>query len=640
VVRPELVLHGKRKVGITVGYVGTEFLGLQSDEMFELPTIERELEQALGAAGGISGSNRKDLGKIGWSRSSRTDKGVHATKTVISAKLEMSEQDGKDVDMDTPGFLPNYASFTARVNEHLPDSIRVFGVAKACKGFRARESCSYRDYEYLLPLEYFCRDAAPNWDTGTDAARASAASSTAGATEVWSKGVPGTTLDGVLRNVLSGDAAAANEVVQRLGDFQEALQLYEGAHSFHNFHRMGRRALKGRGTGEGGSNSRTEGGKQQSSDSDNVAKEQTAVSAPVPVSVADDASTQLGSPDEQGVSRPLYDGWSAVTAKRRILDRKLHCIVYQCRVTGLLQTESTEGSGLLVRVSITGQAFLLHMIRLMIGGALTVATDALPLEAVKTALRSDVEIPLPMAPAHGLILQGSAYLSTSNGEPYLFPATTTEARERENAAGAMYVTSVEGLAESERFKLNHIYPQVAADWSAELASVGTDVSSEGGMRPPFASWFHHTRYRYTPPDQDSFRKELLGAPTKGAEVDEDGAELLYRADRELFRVESMVKKAYLISRGNEKGTPFSVRKFFPNAVTTALHIRCGTLPGQNFALLPAMRAYASAMVEGRVPVGLSVKETVDRMTGSGTDELECLAMLTEWAKKPKLDVVK
>jgi tRNA U38,U39,U40 pseudouridine synthase TruA len=45
--------------------------------------------QALFDAGYIRESNYGDLDKIGWARCSRTDKGVHAARNVLSAKLEL-----------------------------------------------------------------------------------------------------------------------------------------------------------------------------------------------------------------------------------------------------------------------------------------------------------------------------------------------------------------------------------------------------------------------------------------------------------------------------------------------------------------------------------------------------------------------
>ena len=49
----------------------------QSEEvqLGEGETVEDALAKALAAAGGIAPSNATELRKVGWSRSSRTDKG-------------------------------------------------------------------------------------------------------------------------------------------------------------------------------------------------------------------------------------------------------------------------------------------------------------------------------------------------------------------------------------------------------------------------------------------------------------------------------------------------------------------------------------------------------------------------------------
>ncbi|KAI5434936.1 hypothetical protein KIW84_021672 [Lathyrus oleraceus] len=67
----------KKKVVMRIAYVGTNYRGLQMqrDENTR-STVEKELETAIFKAGGIRDSNLGDLEKIGWSRSSRTDKGV------------------------------------------------------------------------------------------------------------------------------------------------------------------------------------------------------------------------------------------------------------------------------------------------------------------------------------------------------------------------------------------------------------------------------------------------------------------------------------------------------------------------------------------------------------------------------------
>ena len=45
-------------------------------------TVEDVLQQAIYDAGAILPSNYGDLHKIGWTRSSRTDKGVHSLANV------------------------------------------------------------------------------------------------------------------------------------------------------------------------------------------------------------------------------------------------------------------------------------------------------------------------------------------------------------------------------------------------------------------------------------------------------------------------------------------------------------------------------------------------------------------------------
>lgn len=84
----------KRRVAMVVGYVGSRYSGLQKAEGTPegapaVETIESTLERALFEAGYIKESNFGDLDKIGWARCSRTDKGVHAARNVVSAKIEL-----------------------------------------------------------------------------------------------------------------------------------------------------------------------------------------------------------------------------------------------------------------------------------------------------------------------------------------------------------------------------------------------------------------------------------------------------------------------------------------------------------------------------------------------------------------------
>lgn len=181
---------GKRKVALFVGYEGTRYRGLQiqpsqrgAEWAAQVPslTVEDVLEDAIYKSGGILESNRGSLGKIGWCRSSRTDKRVHSLSTVISLKLEC--------DPEVFESEPDGASIVSGINAHLPDDVMVFSVQRVVKSFDARRECIRRYYEYYIPVSFLSlakREAAGSID----------------------------------------------DVIDRLGD---AWRSYEGYHAFHNF---------------------------------------------------------------------------------------------------------------------------------------------------------------------------------------------------------------------------------------------------------------------------------------------------------------------------------------------------------------------------------------------------------------------
>ena len=71
----------KRRVAIVAGYNGSGYHGVQLNP--NVPTIEDEIRNAMYRIGALRASNFQDLNKIDWSRSSRTDKGVHASTIVV-----------------------------------------------------------------------------------------------------------------------------------------------------------------------------------------------------------------------------------------------------------------------------------------------------------------------------------------------------------------------------------------------------------------------------------------------------------------------------------------------------------------------------------------------------------------------------
>lgn len=95
------------------------------------------MENALVKAGAIDECNAGSFKKVAWDRCARTDKGVSARGNVISLRIRM---------------VPDVVS---KINEHLPEDIRVFGVHRVSYGFRAKNRCDYRHYEYIIPTYVF-----------------------------------------------------------------------------------------------------------------------------------------------------------------------------------------------------------------------------------------------------------------------------------------------------------------------------------------------------------------------------------------------------------------------------------------------------------------------------------------------------
>ncbi|EDO14442.1 hypothetical protein Kpol_228p5 [Vanderwaltozyma polyspora DSM 70294] len=122
----------KRKVAVMVGYCGTGYHGMQYNP--PNPTIEDALFKAFVQAGAISKANSNDLKKNGFMRAARTDKGVHAGGNLISLKMIIEDPEIKQ-----------------KINEELPNGIKVWNIERVNKAFDCRKMCGSRWYEYLLP---------------------------------------------------------------------------------------------------------------------------------------------------------------------------------------------------------------------------------------------------------------------------------------------------------------------------------------------------------------------------------------------------------------------------------------------------------------------------------------------------------
>ncbi len=101
-------------------------------------SVEEEIEKTLHKLGYIADFNFGDLKKVAWSRATRTDKRVHALQNVFSCKVHME----KDEEEETA---------RKRINQELPDDIRIFCLLKCSSRFNAKNCTSNRDYSYYLP---------------------------------------------------------------------------------------------------------------------------------------------------------------------------------------------------------------------------------------------------------------------------------------------------------------------------------------------------------------------------------------------------------------------------------------------------------------------------------------------------------
>ncbi|KAL2194681.1 pseudouridine synthase [Corynascus similis CBS 632.67] len=122
----------KRKVAVMIGYAGTGYHGIQINHKDK--TIEGDIFAAFVAAGAISKANADDPKKSSLVRCARTDKGVHAAGNVLSLKLIVEDED-----------------IVEKINAHLPDQIRIWGIQRTSNGFSCYQACDSRWYEYLMP---------------------------------------------------------------------------------------------------------------------------------------------------------------------------------------------------------------------------------------------------------------------------------------------------------------------------------------------------------------------------------------------------------------------------------------------------------------------------------------------------------
>lgn len=435
----------KRKMALVIGYIGTEYRGLTINYELESSSKKKSVEELLRAAlvraGIVSATNAERLEqKIGWSRSSRTDQGVHALRLVISAKLMVVLDD-----IDEHGHSPQ---LVADVNRELPEDIRCFGAAKVPNSFDAKHAASWREYEYLLPTR-LARAAVDSDQPDVD----------------------------------------ADTLAKRL---ERVVQRFEGCHSFHNFTRLKASDLArrhpapadARGRGRGQKRKVPSGGLDEAADDEGPG----ALGAGL-LEEGDEDALQTEQPDTEAQdsaasqSRPVIPPWVDVFARdpsgawrERSAEVMKHTLstIHMCVVEPTL-------NGTLLRVRIRGQFFLYNQIRLIVGTAAAVCSGAMSEELLDMALALQVEMHMPLAPPTGLLLRTAGFSELDHRAGFC-------AMDDQQARDCMlpesgFVLLHEGSEESLACFVRKVEGEVERQWR-ESGEIDAWLAKLTGIRPP------------------------------------------------------------------------------------------------------------------------------------------------------------
>ena len=204
----------KRKIAVLLGFLGTNYAGFQVN--LDQRTLQAEMELAFYRAGMISTANFGYPYKYSWSNSARTDKGVHACAQVCSLKVELLETDLGDME-----------GVRTRLEEHLPEDIRVLDLLRTTRNFCAKTQRDRVRYQYMIPSFLFYPDYRGLLEAQGIPLKGRSNRDTGSTREPWLKREEVQQLQAILK--------AYRSTQEQRTLLQSTLSKYEGTHSFHNF---------------------------------------------------------------------------------------------------------------------------------------------------------------------------------------------------------------------------------------------------------------------------------------------------------------------------------------------------------------------------------------------------------------------